>query len=161
MMAEGEELYRDLGVEFRPRWFPAFYALSKRSPLAVGELAAARLDALKKLEEKAADEGAKAALAWARAGIESEMAPYTPSAKELKQCVGIFGPREFFMEGSKLMYQREGRPKVTLVPMAKDLFGLDGVEYFRVRFARDASGAVDAVVGMYDNGREERNPKGK
>ena len=41
MMAEGEELYRDLGVEFRPRWFPAFYALSKRSPLAVGELAAA------------------------------------------------------------------------------------------------------------------------
>ena len=41
MMAEGEELYRDVGVEFRPRWFPAFYALSKRSPLAVGELAAA------------------------------------------------------------------------------------------------------------------------
>jgi len=41
MMAEGEELYRDLGVAFRPRWFPAFYALSKRSPLAVGELAAA------------------------------------------------------------------------------------------------------------------------
>jgi len=41
MMAEGEDLYRDLGVEFRPRWFPAFYALSKRSPLAVGELAAA------------------------------------------------------------------------------------------------------------------------
>jgi len=39
MMAEGEELYRDLGVEFRPRWFPAFYALSRRSPLAVGELA--------------------------------------------------------------------------------------------------------------------------
>jgi len=39
MMAEGEELYRDVGVEFRPRWFPLFYALSKRSPLAVGELA--------------------------------------------------------------------------------------------------------------------------
>jgi ribosomal protein S18 acetylase RimI-like enzyme/DNA-binding MarR family transcriptional regulator len=41
MMAEGEELYRDLGVTFRPRWFPAFHALSKRSPLAVGELAGA------------------------------------------------------------------------------------------------------------------------
>ena len=59
------------------------------------------------------------------------------------------------------MYQREGRPKMALVPMAKDLFALEGVEYFRVRFTRDASGAVDAVVGMYDNGREERNPKGK
>ena len=41
MMAEGEELYHDLGISFRPRWFPAFYALSKRSPLAVGELAVA------------------------------------------------------------------------------------------------------------------------
>jgi ribosomal protein S18 acetylase RimI-like enzyme len=41
MMEEGEELYADLGIEFRPRWFPAFYALSKRSPLAVGELSAA------------------------------------------------------------------------------------------------------------------------
>jgi ribosomal protein S18 acetylase RimI-like enzyme len=40
MMAEGEDLYRDLGVEFRPRWFPAFYALAGRSSLAVGELAA-------------------------------------------------------------------------------------------------------------------------
>jgi len=40
MMAEGDGLYRDLGIEFRPRWFPAFYALAKRSPLAVGELAA-------------------------------------------------------------------------------------------------------------------------
>jgi len=40
MMAEGEELYGDLGISFKPKWFPAFYALSKRSPLAVGELAA-------------------------------------------------------------------------------------------------------------------------
>lgn len=124
-------------------------------------LAAAHVDAIKKLEENAKDEGAKAVLAWARAGIESELAPYTPPAKALKEYVGTFGPRSFFIEGSKLMYRREARPKVALVPMAKDLFGLEGVEYFRVRFARGASGAVDAVVGMYDNGREERNPKGK
>jgi hypothetical protein len=30
-----------------------------------------------------------------------------------------------------------------------------------VRLTRNASGAVDAVVGIYDNGREERNPKEK
>jgi hypothetical protein len=120
-----------------------------------------RRSPLKKLEEKASDEGAKAALAWARAGLESEIAPYAPPAKALKEYVGTFGPRKFFIEGSKLVYQREERPKVALVPMSKDLFALEGVEYFRVRFTRNASGAVDAVVGMYDNGREERNPKGK
>jgi hypothetical protein len=116
---------------------------------------------LKKLEEKATDDGVKAALAWARAGLESELTPYTPPAKALKECVGTFGPRSFFIEGSKLMYQREERPKVALAPMSKDLFALEGVEYFRVRFTRNASGAVDAVVGIYDNGREERNPKSK
>jgi len=61
MMAEGEELYRDLGVGFRPRWFPAFYALSKRSPLAVGELAAA-LGVSHTAVAKIADEMARAGL---------------------------------------------------------------------------------------------------
>ena len=41
MMEEGEELYAELGVDFKPRWFPAFHALNRRAPLAVGELAAA------------------------------------------------------------------------------------------------------------------------
>jgi len=39
MTAEGQALYDGLGVAFKPRWFPAFYALSRCSPLAVGELA--------------------------------------------------------------------------------------------------------------------------
>ena len=124
-------------------------------------LAAAHVDALKKLEEKATEGGAKNALAWARAGLESELAPYALSTKALKEYVGTFGPRKFFIEGSRLMYQREERPKMALAPMAKDLFAPEGVEYFRARFTRDASGAVDAVVGMYDDGRQETNPKTK
>jgi len=124
-------------------------------------LAVAHLDALKKLEENAKDEVAKAALSWARTGVESEIEGYTPTAKELKEYAGIFGPRKFFMEGSKLVYEREERPKMTLVPLAKDFFGLRELEYFRVRFTRNASGAIDGVVGMYDDGREERNPKSK
>ena len=124
-------------------------------------LAAAHLDALKKLEEKAADEALKRALAWARAGLESEIEPYTLPAKALKEYAGTFGPRKFFLQGSKLMYQREGRPAMALVPMRKDLFAVGGIEYFRVRFTRNASGAMDAVVGMYDDGHEDRNVKGK
>jgi len=124
-------------------------------------LTAAHLDALKKLEENAKDDDAKAALAWARAGLESELTPYTLPAKALKEYTGTFGPRKFFIEGSKLMYEREGRPKMALVPMGKDLFAVEGLEYFRVRFTRDARGAIAAVVGLYDNGREEQNPKTK
>jgi len=128
---------------------------------AANALPAAQLEAMKKLEENAKDEGAKKAIAWARAGVESELSPYTLPAKALKEYVGTFGPRTFFVEGSKLMYQREGRPKIALVPMSKDLFALDGVAYFRVRFTRGTSGAVDGIVAMYDDGHEERNPKSK
>jgi len=39
MMEEGEELYAELGLEFRPRWFPLFYALSRHSPQAITGLA--------------------------------------------------------------------------------------------------------------------------
>lgn len=38
MMEEGEALYRDLGFEFRPRWFPLFYALCRMSSGAITEL---------------------------------------------------------------------------------------------------------------------------
>jgi DNA-binding MarR family transcriptional regulator/N-acetylglutamate synthase-like GNAT family acetyltransferase len=40
MLEEGEALYQELGFNFRPRWFPLFYTLSRQSPLAVTELAA-------------------------------------------------------------------------------------------------------------------------
>lgn len=41
MMEEGEALYQELGLTFRPRWFPLFYTLSKQTTLSVTELAAA------------------------------------------------------------------------------------------------------------------------
>jgi len=128
---------------------------------AANALAAAHADALKKLEEKAKNEAEKSALAWARAGLESELTPYTLPAKAFKEYVGTFGPRRFFVEGSRLMYEREGRPKTALVPMSKDFFALEGIEYFRVRFMRDDSGKIHGIVGLYDDGREEPNPKTK
>jgi len=40
LMKDAVGFYAELGVEFHPRWFPAFHALGRRrSPLAIGELA--------------------------------------------------------------------------------------------------------------------------
>jgi len=39
MMEEGEALYHELGFNFRPRWFPLFYTLSRQGTLSVTELA--------------------------------------------------------------------------------------------------------------------------
>jgi N-acetylglutamate synthase-like GNAT family acetyltransferase/DNA-binding MarR family transcriptional regulator len=40
LMEEGEALYRELGFNFRPRWFPLFYTLSRYPTISVTELAA-------------------------------------------------------------------------------------------------------------------------
>lgn len=124
-------------------------------------LIVAQVEALKKLQEKAADERVKSSYAWAQAGLESQLHPMALSAKELRWYVGEFGPRKFFIEGAELMYQREGRPQYALVPMGNDLFGVKDLEFFRIRFSRDAKGRIDGMIGMYDDGREDRNDKTK
>lgn len=40
LMADADRLYGELGVRFRPRWFPALQALARHAPLSITELAA-------------------------------------------------------------------------------------------------------------------------
>ncbi|MFH0778334.1 MAG: S41 family peptidase [Candidatus Eisenbacteria bacterium] len=124
-------------------------------------LLTAQAEALKLLTEKAASERDKYGLAWAQTGLDAELNPVTLTVKELKEYAGKFGPRTLSLEGSHLTYQREGRPKLRLVPMGKDLFGAEEAAYFRLRFTRDEAGRIDGVIGMYDNGRQDREAKTK
>lgn len=39
LMRDGYRIYREQGLEFEPRWFTVFYLLSRKSPLAVTEIA--------------------------------------------------------------------------------------------------------------------------
>ena len=50
------------------------------------------------------------------------------------------------------MYKRGSQPDHKLVPMGNEMFMLEGLPYFRLRFIRDESGRVTELVGMYDNG---------
>ena len=59
-----------------------------------------------------------------------------------------------------LYYQREGRPKYRMIPMANDLFRFDEIYYFRLKVEKDDNGDPTALVGLYDNGRSDRSPKG-
>lgn len=63
------------------------------------------------------------------------------------------------LEGGSLFYQREGRPRMKLIPAGDDLFLLEGVEGFRAKFGRDASGRVDRIIGLYEDGRTDENAR--
>jgi hypothetical protein len=122
-------------------------------------LIAAQLDALKLLEEKSATSEDSLSIAWSRADLDSQMHPVTLSKDDLAPYVGTYGPRSIFLEGEALQYQRQGRPQIALVPMGRDLFRLEGMDTFRIRFDRDSTGKLIGLTGMYNDGRQESNPK--
>ncbi len=47
-----------------------------------------------------------------------------------------------------------------MMPLTEDVFGFEEIDWFRLKFERDDHGDVVAVVGMYENGQRERNPRG-
>lgn len=122
-------------------------------------LSVAQLDALKRLREGAKDREDSLSVAWTMQDLESRANPVSLDTSALGEYEGSYGPRRVFMEGAGLLYQREGGPKMALTPMAKDLFRVGELDYFRVRFDRDAAGRIVSLSGLYDNGRVEPNPK--
>ena len=122
-------------------------------------LVAAQLDAMKRLKEKNVSPEDSLSIAWSMGDIESQMHPMTLSKDDLAPYVGTYGPRSIFIEGEVLQYQRQGRPKIALVALVKDLFHPEGLDAFRLRFDRDPSGKIIGLTGMYNDGRMESNPK--
>ena len=122
-------------------------------------LIAAQLDAMKRLREKSTSPDDSLSLAWSLGDLESQLHPTNLSREDLALYVGTYGPRSIFLEGEILQYQRQGRPKLALVPMGRDLFHPEGMDAFRIRFDRDDSGKLVGLTGMYNDGREESNPR--
>jgi retinol-binding protein 3 len=118
-------------------------------------------DALRKALDKAATPEQKQQLTWLMEGRDATAKPFQLDPATMPQYVGSFGPRNITLESGSLYYQRKDRPKFRLIPMAADKFMLEGLDAFRIKFTRDASGQVSNMIGMYDNGMTDLNPKNK
>jgi len=46
-----------------------------------------------------------------------------------------------------------------MIPLGGDRFAIEGLGFFRIEFERDASGAVQRLVGYYDSGRRDMNER--
>jgi hypothetical protein len=114
--------------------------------------------ALDSLFKKEGNGDVKQELAWAKDGHQAKLNPFKMDEKSMKDFVGVYGPRNITLENGQLYYQREGRPKMKMVPMKEDLFMLEDLEYFRLRFIRE-DGRIVAVEGLYDNGETDRHDR--
>jgi hypothetical protein len=122
-------------------------------------LSTAHLEALTTLSENTEDEDTRFAIDWALRDVESQLKPVELPQDQLGEYVGTFGPRRFFLDDGALYYQRQNRPAYLLEPMGDDLFRVGGLDYFRLEFGRDDSGAIVKVIGLYDSGNEDENEK--
>lgn len=118
----------------------------------------AYLLALDSLMTKEEDKDAKNILLWASDGLKAKLEPYSIDEKDMKQYVGVYGPRKITLEDGNLYYQREDRPKMQMIPMKEGLFMFKDIDYFRAKFIKEG-GKVVALEGNYDNGRTDRNDK--
>jgi retinol-binding protein 3 len=118
---------------------------------------AAYAKALEGIVAGAVDPGHKAQLAWLIDGLQAK--PQELKADELAAFTGSYGPRKVRVEGGKLLYQRGEGALLELTAVGDDNFHVSEVDFFRIRFERDASGKVVTLVGRYDDGREEPSPR--
>lgn len=121
----------------------------------------ARTEAISTLLETAEEAGDRWRLEWVRDGLEIEQHPVDLAPNVLAEFVGAYGPRTIALTDRGLSYQRGDGPVLDLVPMGDDRFIFPTLDYFRVRFERDADGRVTRIVGMYQTGETdafERHP---
>ena len=118
-------------------------------------LEVAHAKALAVIAEKATDPRIKAEAEFTRGLLEDRRAPATLSASEMQAYVGSYGPRVVSLADGVLWYQRQGGPKVRLQAAGQDRFLVGDLDFFRVRFERDAAGKVARLVGLYLDGTEE------
>jgi hypothetical protein len=121
-------------------------------------LGRARLLALEKLAAKEKDKRIQATYRWALDGLKAELQPAAVSVETMKTYAGDYGPRKILLEDGSLYYQREGRPKMRMIPLSEDYFSFAEVPYFRLKIVRQ-DGKVTGIEGHYDDGTIDATPK--
>lgn len=119
----------------------------------------AYVHALETLEKSCEDEDRRFQLTWAREGVQATLTATVLAAADLDQFAGQYGPRTVRREGEGLVYQRDGRDPMAMIPMGDDTFRFEELDWFRIRFERDDTGRVVKLVGLYANGRMDANPR--
>ena len=119
----------------------------------------AHLEALTKLRESADDEESIFRYDWAMAGLRGKLKPVKLDEDTLAVYAGQYGPRRLWVEDGALLYQREEGPIRKAVPMGEALFRFEDLDYFRLEVVLDDSGVAAKLVGHYDNGHTDENPR--
>lgn len=119
----------------------------------------AQILALQKLTQKSKDEQQIRTYNWMVESLSALLNAPTIDENTLKSYAGTYDDRTITYEAGKLYYQRKGRQKYAMTPMTDDTFMFKDLEYFRLKFVKDALGVVYEVNGLYDDGHVDKSKK--
>jgi hypothetical protein len=113
--------------------------------------------AIEKLAAKATDPARKSEFLWLLTGEDAKQNPPHVNEDTLKSYAGVYGERRVTFRDGALYYRRSG-PETRMIALTPTLFGLDGMDFFRVEF-EVKDGKVTALIGLYDDGQREPSPR--
>jgi retinol-binding protein 3 len=120
-------------------------------------LLTAQIVALEKLSAKFPDN--KANYDWHLQALRAKQKPVSVSDETLKSYIGKYGIITLLWENGKLISLREGI-KTELIPIAQDLFLLEGRDDARFRILFE-NGKVAGLERLFEDGRSLKEAKEK
>lgn len=120
----------------------------------------ALFEASKKLLETNKNSEEISYLKWKIETLQTELYPADASELNYTEFTGDYEPRKVTLENCTLYYQRSGNPtKRKLTYFGNDIFLVEGIDNFRIKFERNAENKVTTLIGMYSDGRTDKNEK--
>jgi hypothetical protein len=116
--------------------------------------------ATKNMSEKEEDLELKTFYLWHYETYKTILNPVIIKKSVLQSYVGTYGPRKITFEGNSLVYQREGRAKMKMIPIAEDCFMFNEIDYFRLKILKKGNKVI-GVEGRYVDGQSDINLKNK
>jgi CubicO group peptidase (beta-lactamase class C family) len=159
---EAIELY-DLHVKENPESAHAISQLA-RAYLEKGDRDQAKLYYHKALKVNKDEKFDTKSIDWAMAYIQALEKPKKLSMEYLETLAGDYETRHVQLRNGSLYYFREGaanKDYVKLFAMSKDTFIIEELIYFRLKFEFDPRGRAAAIVGMLENGYQDRTIRNK
>lgn len=102
-----------------------------------------------------------AVLKWRIERWEAQLSGYQFSPAFYTSYAGRYGlDHEIQVENGQLMLTEKAK-KRRLVPLKEGIFELEGYDWYRVRFERNAAGKVVKLITYYDDGKQDAYAKDK
>jgi C-terminal processing protease CtpA/Prc len=117
--------------------------------------------ALEKMLKNTSDPQKIQQINWQIEGLNAVLNPFIMDENTLKTFAGNYEDRTVTLENGKLYYRRAGKQKYEMKPMAENMFRIEDLPYFRIKFNRDSDGKITEFIGLYDDGHSDKSMRTK